>query len=166
MGKSLARHTAIVITALLLIVGVPVFRTGFFQRKLSGADTVSSATVVLEQPSGAYVVWLNRSHHPNADNLRTWEEFFRGEEIGYLFEDISCMVADLDSGGLELAKSFQSRLPENQMKIRKEDLTLMLSKAQNARYDVILMSKEIYEASGASQEEQEENTVVIEAEGI
>lgn len=76
------------------------------------------------------------------------------------------MVADLDSGGLELAKSFQSRLPENQMKIRKEDLTLMLSKAQNARYDVILMSKEIYEASGASQEEQEENTVVIEAEGI
>ena len=52
------------------------------------------------------------------------------------------------------------------MKIRKEDLTLMLSKAQNARYDVILMSKEIYEASGASQEEQEENTVVIEAEGI
>ena len=166
MGKALARHTVIVTTALFLIVGVPVFRTGYISGKLSGVDTVSSATVILEQPSGAYVVVINRDRHQNADNLRTWERFFRGEEIGYLFEDISCMVADVDSGGMELAKSFQSRLPENQMQIRPEDLTMMLSKAQNARYDVILMSKEVCEASGALQEGLEENAVVIEAEGI
>ena len=63
-------------------------------------------------------------------------------------------------------KSFQSRLPENQMSVRLEDITLMLSKAQYGRFDVILMSREIYEASGAADEKRESYVDLIEAEGL
>lgn len=160
------RHAGVVIAALLLFVGVPVFRTGYFQNRLSGVDAVSSATMIIDQPSGAYVVLINRIRHPDAEKLATWETFFSGEEIGFLFEDISCTVADSDAAGLELAKSFQSRLPENQMSVRLEDITLMLSKAQYGRFDVILMSREIYEASGAADEKRESYVDLIEAEGL
>lgn len=160
------RHAAVVLAALLLLAGVPTWRTGYFQRKLSGVDAVSSASVILDQPSGAYTVLINRDLHRDAENLKTWEAFFSGEEIGFLFEDISCAVADTDAAGLELAKSFQSRLPENQMKIRLEDSTLMLSKAQHGRFDVILMSREMYEASGASPEKKAERVDLVEADGL
>lgn len=160
------RHTGVVVLALVLLVGVPVYRTGYFQNQLSGADVISSATMIIDQPSGAYVVLINRDLHTNADNLATWEAFFKGEEIGFLFEDISCVVADSDAAGLELAKSFQSRLPENQMKIRREDITLLLSKAQYGRFDVIVMSKEMYEASGAADEKKNDRIDLIEAEGL
>ena len=160
------RHAGVVIAALLLLAGVPVCRTGYFQNRLSGVDAVSSATIIIDQPSGAYVVLINRDRHPDAEKLATWETFFSGEEIGFLFEDISCTVADSDAAGLELAKSFQSRLPENQMSVRLEDITLMLSKAQYGRFDVILMSREIYEASGAADEKRESYVDLIEAEGL
>lgn len=160
------RHAGVVIAALLLLAGVPVCRTGYFQNRLSGVDAVSSATMIIDQPSGAYVVLINRDRHPDAEKLSTWETFFSGEEIGFLFEDISCTVADSDAAGLELAKSFQSRLPENQMSVRLEDITLMLSKAQYGRFDVILMSREIYEASGAADEKRESYVDLIEAEGL
>ena len=160
------RHAGVVIAALLLFAGVPVYRTGYFQNRLSGVDAVSSATMIIDQPSGAYVVLINRDRHPDTEKLATWEAFFSGEEIGFLFEDISCTVADSDAAGLELAKSFQSRLPENQMSVRLEDITLMLSKAQYGRFDVILMSREIYEASGAADEKRESYVDLIEAEGL
>ena len=160
------RHAGVVIAALALLVGVPVYRTGYLQNKLSGVDVVSSATVVIDQPSGAYAVLINRDLHPDEEKLATWEAFFSGEEIGYLFEDISCTVADTDAAGLELARSFQSRLPENQMSIRLEDITLMLSKAQHGRFDVILMSREMYEACGAADEKKKDSVDLIEAEGL
>ena len=160
------RHAVTVLAALLLLVGVPAYRTGYFQAKLSGTDAVSSATVIIDQPSGAYVVLINPDRHPNRENLAVWEDFFRGEEIGFLFEDLSCVVADSDAGGLELARSFQSRLPENQMTIRLEDVTLMLSKARHGRYDVMLMSREFYDAWGASADADAGGADLIEAEGL
>lgn len=161
---SIIRHTLTVFMALLLLIGVPVYGTGYIQRKLSGADAVSSATTVIEQPSGAYVVLINRSRHPDRENLAEWEAFFHGREIGILFEDISCMVADIDEAGLELARSFQSRLPENQMSIRPENLTLLRSKADHGLYDVVLLSKEVYEASGGGATADENRDLVIEAQ--
>ena len=159
------RHTITVLLARLLIVGVPVFRTGYIQRRLSGADTVSSATVVIDQPSNACVVLINRGRHPDRENLEVWEQFFRGEEIGILFEDISCVVADTDPAGLETAISFQRRLPENQMTIRKEDLTLMRSKADQGLYDVMLLSRGLYEATGADRTASPERDDMIETRG-
>mgnify|MGYP007069910982 CR=1 FL=1 len=121
--------------------------------------------MVIDQPSGAYVVWINSGKHTNIDNLNTWKSFFSGEEIGFLFEDISCTVAGTDTAGLEIAKSFQSRLPENQMTLRTEDVTLMLSKAVDGRFDIILMSKEFYDGCHAGNLYDKEYMTGIFSEG-
>ena len=158
----IVRHVLIVTISLLVLLGIPVYFTGYFQRKLSGVDAVSAATVIVDAPSGAYVVLINPSLHQNTENLSVWESFFAGEEIDFLFEDISCVVADIDTSAYEIARSFQSRLPENQMTIRKEDITLMLSKAMNDKYDVVLMSKEIFDVYKADY--GMDDSVIIEGE--
>ncbi|MBR6230357.1 MAG: hypothetical protein IKR00_00285 [Lachnospiraceae bacterium] len=164
--KTAFRHMIIILAALFVLEGLPVLSTGYIQNKLSGVDAVSAATVIIDQPSGAYVVLINKDRHLNADNLETWQTFFKGEEIGILFEDISCTVADMDVSGLDMAQSFQSRLPENQMTLRKEDITLMLSKASCGLFDVIMMSKEVYDAYGAAAITDDEKMVIIEEEGV
>lgn len=151
--------------SLILIVGVPVLVTGFLQKEAEGTDAVSSATTVIAKPSGEYVVLLNKTYHKNQDNLDEWNEFFLGGEIDYIFEDISCVAMDNDSTGVELAKSFRSRLPENQMRIRTEDAALMLSKIEHGLFDVAIISKEIYEAYNMSALIAEDQTVIIEAGG-
>ena len=159
-------HLAVILGALFVLVGVPVYASGYVQRKLKGTDAVSSPTQILEQPSGAYVVMMNPLLHTNKEHLEVWHSFFRGEEIDFLFEDISCVVADTDAAGLELAKSFQSRLPENQMKVRTEDVTLLLSKLEYGRYDVALLSKELYDVYRDSLTKHGKQAVVIEEDGI
>lgn len=162
----LLRRAAVTVLGLFLLAGLPALLTGAPQRALQGTDAVSAATVVLDQPSGAYVVLINRGRHTNEDNLAVWDRFFRGEEIDFLFEDISCVTADSDPSGLELARSFQSRLPENQMRLRTENITLLLSKARWGIYDVILLSREVYDAYGAEGLTGGEDMLVIEAEGV
>ncbi len=159
-------HTAVVVLALLLIVGVPVYKTGYIQEHLSHEDSVSSPTTILEQPSGAYVVLINRDRHQNAENLAVWESFFRGEEIDYLFEDITCSVAKDDAVGLELARSMQSRLPENQMKVKPEETIIMFSKIDCGHYDVVLLSREFYDFCDIGETDLGSRTDVIEAEGV
>ena len=83
-----------------------------------------------------------------------------------LFEDISCLVMDTDAAGLEIAKSLQSRLPENQMKLRTENATLLLSKAKYGEFDMILVSREAYDAYGAQVIGKEPFVETIEAEGV
>ena len=160
------RHIIVVAVLLALLAGIPALATGYPQRLASGADAISSATVVLEQPSGAYVVLINRDRHKNNENLKVWEEFFSGKEISFLFEDISCVTADTDPVGLELARSFQSRLPENQMALRTENITLMLSKLDYGYFDVILMSREIYEAYLPDDMKGRSHVLVVRSEGL
>ena len=145
------RHIVIIIVALLMILGIPFTRTSYFAQLRSGnPDAAATASVIIDQPSGEYVVLINEDLHTNADNLAIWKDFFAGKEIPFLFEDIVCTVGSIDGGGLGMAQSYQSRLPENQMKIRQEDITLMLSKAEYKRFDIIVMSKEFAEMFGAS----------------
>lgn len=158
-------HVCIVAGVLFLILGIPVIHSGYLQ-KVTGADVISSASVIIDQPSGAYVVLINPERHRDAEKLSVWETFFRGEEIDFIFEDINCAVADSDPSGLELARSFQSRLPENQMGISVEDMTLILSKASCGRYDVILISKEIYEVWNADAVFSGIGADMIRSEGI
>ena len=90
--------------------------------------------------------------HENKDNLDQWITFFSGGDILYIFEDISAEFPQGDMGALELALSFQSRLPENQMKVREEDSVLLMSRADEGKYDIIIMSQEfadIYNAQTA-----------------
>ncbi len=160
------RHIAIVLLALFLLVGVPVYRSGYIQNKLAGVDTVSSASAIITQPSGEYAVLINPDLHTNKENLAVWESFFSGEEIDYLFEDISCIVIDTDAEGLELAKSLQSRLPENQMEVRTEDASLLLAKVFNGIYDVALISREVYETPSIQKLISNISCDLIESEGV
>lgn len=144
--KKLLGHIVSAVMTVVLLMGLPLLLSGniglLFGKK---ADAVSSATKAVDKPSGEYVVFINTSLHTDETALKSWETFFEtGDTDGIIdvFEDISCTVAESDKGGLEMAESFMSRLPENQMKIRTEDPTLMISKAEHGRFDVIVMSKE------------------------
>lgn len=139
------RHIAVTAAALGLMLAVPFFGSDYYSRLRSGADAVSAATQALDKPSGEYVVFINRALHTDSVNLAAWEGFFaEGKDDGLynVFEDLTCTVADSDPAGFEMAKSFQSMLPENQMKLKAENVMLMLSKAEHGRFDVIVMSKE------------------------
>ena len=50
------RHILIVTGAILVLVGIPVWSSGYIQGKLSGQDAISSATVMIEQPF--YVIMI------------------------------------------------------------------------------------------------------------
>lgn len=132
-------------------LGCPFMLTDFFSQIIygGGTDAVTSASVSLDKPSGEYVVLINRDMHKDEDKLADWETFFSGGEITYIFEDIACSVAAADTGAVELAQSFQSQLPENQMRVEKTDSTLMLSRADNGKFDIIIMSKEFAQANNA-----------------
>lgn len=135
------KHIIIVCVCLVVILGMPFL---YLYKRAGGNDTdaVSSASVIIDQPSGEYVVLINKNRRKDDDTLRTWISFFSGDEISFVFEDIICHVAESDTSGYTMAASFQSRLPENQMKVVSEDGTLMMSKAENGNYDIIVMSKE------------------------
>ena len=157
------RHIAIVAAAVIVFLGIPFLRSDTYKELTgkSAADTVSSASVIIEEPSGEYQIYINKDRHPDEENLATWIDFFEGKEISYLFEDIPCMVAKGDSLGLEAAKSLQSRLPENQMVIKEADPTLMLSKADQGRYDVIIISREMAEIYAADSVTGHEETIGV-----
>ncbi len=137
------KHIVVVLAALFVSLGIPFLTTGYFKTLISGdSDAVTSASAAVEQPSGDYVVLINLDKHTNAENLAVWKTFFQGGEIDFIFEDLTCTVAANDKGGREMAESFQSRLPENQMKIKQEDGVLMISKAEYKKFDIIIMSAE------------------------
>ncbi len=160
------RHAGRVAVMLLVLLGIPLLAVGAPEKIIHGADAISSATVVLEQPSGEYVVLINGKLHEDKEALKTWEAFFRGEDIGFLFEDISCMVASSDASGLEMAKSFQSRMPENQMRVRPENPALLQGKAAAGLFDVIIASREMDEVYGFSRVGSREEVQVIQSEDL
>ena len=154
--RSILRHTAVAAAGLILLLGVPFVGTGALRALTAGgADAVSGASVILAQPSGEYVALINAAMHPDRKKLEEWATFFGGGEISYIFEDISCSVPKGDAGALETAKSFQSRLPENQMKIVIEDPTLLLSRADGGNFDILILSREFAEAYHAGTAEKE-----------
>jgi hypothetical protein len=145
------KHTLVVLMGVMLLLGLPFLTTDYAQSKIHGTvDTVSSASVIIDQPSGNYIVLINQAMHTNQENLNTWVRFFSGEEISYLFEDISCSVISGDSGALTMAQSFQSRLPEKQMSIQEENATLLMSRADHGKYDMMILSKEFAESYDAA----------------
>lgn len=159
--QKILKHFGIIIASLVLLLGVPLVCTGKAGSLFSGdLDAVSSASVILDQPSGNYIILINKELHQNEDNLNQWITFFSGGEILYIFEDISCSVANADVSGLELAKSFQSKLPENQMQIVTEDATLLMSRADKGLYDIIIMSAEFAETYSAQTAYGSEDEVV------
>ena len=141
------KHIGIVAAGVLLILGIPLCCTGYVSTVLSGdVDAVTSASQVLDEPSGDFVILINQELHPDEDALRDWVRFFRGDvaegELVIIFEDIARSVPAGDAAGVEMAESLRSQLPENQMTIEKEDGTLIVSRADAGLFDMIIMSRE------------------------
>ena len=145
-------HGAGLIACLALILALP-YRLFIGPIDLGalfgGVDAVSSASVILDAPSGSYVVLLNTPLHEKRGTVGQWTEFFQGESP-LIMEDIRCLAARQDAVGVEMAQSYRSRLPENQMKLSIEDGTMMLSRADLGQFDAIVMSREFAEAFSAS----------------
>ena len=140
----IVKHIVFTAAALIILLGIPFANSDYFKKMISGnPDAVSSSSVVVEKPSGDYIVFINLEKHTNKENLSLWHDFFEGRDVSFIFEDIKCYAAQNDVNGLTMARNFQSRLPENQMQILIEDGTLILSKAEYNKFDVIVMSQEI-----------------------
>ena len=137
-------HLFLVVGAVFLTVGVPFMMTDYYKGLFSSneVDAVSSPSVIIDKPSGNYIVLINTSLHKDKSKLDQWISFFSGEETDIIFEDIACTVAEGDAKGLEMAQSFQSKLPENQMKIKEEEAVLVISRAEEGKFDILLMSKD------------------------
>lgn len=165
-GK-IGRHFAIVVIALFCILGIPFLQSDVFAtwKGRGDVDAVSGASVIVDKPSGEYVVLINGQMHLSEEGLQTWVDFFEGKEVSFIFEDITCYVAKQDPTGWKMALSFQSRLPENQMTVRREDVTLMLSKAEYGKYDIMILSREVADAYRTTSLEQQENTIVLKLGG-
>ncbi|MBQ9382690.1 MAG: hypothetical protein IJT87_00485 [Ruminiclostridium sp.] len=156
----LLRHIAVCTVSLLLLAVLPFALAGGFSRLSGGTDAVSSASAVIDKPSGSYIVLINRDRHSESD-LEAWREFFSGGDFSIIFDDISCVTLDGDAGALTLAQSFMSRLPENQMTVKSREAVITLSKADNGRTDVMIVSDEAAEKYGLSSVYDGKNVEVI-----
>ena len=165
--KKLLRPLAVLCAlALALLLPYRAFigpLSGLFAR-LGGVDAVTSASVIIDKPSGAYVVLLNEERHTKRGTAEDWARFLQGESL-VIMDDVDCQVIDQDSGGRQLAESYQSRLPENQMRVRGENGLLLVSKAEYGGFDMIVMSKEYADSYNARTVYDQANVRVLEIGG-
>lgn len=144
-------HIVCIAALALVLIGVPVAlyaNPAVFTAETP--DAISSATTIQEAPSGHFTIYINERMHAKKDVLADWETFFRGEDAPLIMEDITCIALAADPAGVDMAKSLQSRLPENQMKLRTEEAMIALSKAEAGVFDCLVMSDEAVAANDAS----------------
>ena len=135
-------HVAITVCALLILAGLPILTHFDFTASGQDPDAVSGASIVLpDLPSGDFLVLVNTAKH--TDTMQDWTRFFRGEDFPVIFEDIRCIVAKGDAAGQQMAERLQAQLPENQMTLRTENPTLLVSKAEAGYIDVAIFSNEM-----------------------
>ena len=138
---------------------------GYINWSSDSPDAVSSATakpVSAGDMSGKYIVFINRGLHDKAGTTGDWEKFFSfTDDVPLIMEDITCKVAQLDSEGLDTARKYQARLPENQMKIEQEAGVMLLSKAELGRFDVMIVSEAAAKSYSAQTLYDKENILTI-----
>ncbi len=156
------KHFFIIFISLFLIIGIPAVFFGDWSSVFNkgGVDAVSGASLdVPDSPSGNFYIFMNRARH---HELSEWQDFFEERPVGVIFEDLSCQVLSADVTGVQLAERYQARLAENQMKLRPESNSLLLSaKIENGFFDVVIVSKEISDACGLKQVFSNNDIMVI-----
>lgn len=137
-------HIACIGTLLLAFFCVPCWlgKVNVAALLPGSTDLVSSATAIQEAPSGHYTIFINTDLHTDAEVLELWKSFLAGEDVPLIMEDVTCVTAAGDAAGIEMATSLASRLPANQMKVYTEDGTLVMSKAEVGRFDIMVLSDE------------------------
>lgn len=145
--KTVLRYALRLLSVLLTAAAVfgLLYAGGAVSLGQNSADAVSAATaqsISAEDMNGKWVVLLNRTLHDKAGTSNDWKRFFSFDEnVPLIMEDITCKVAQFDAQGLDTARQYQARLPENQMTIREEPGVMLLSKAELGRFDVIILSE-------------------------
>ena len=159
------KHAAAVFLALFVTLGIPSLAYVDFSALFGGkVDAVSGASLELpEQPSGNFVILLNRDRHK--DTAEEWTTFFSGGETDVIMDDVACMAAQGDATGIQLAERFRSRLAENQMTVRQVDPTLLASRADAGAYDAVIVSAEMADALTLSTAYGRAETAVIAVSG-
>ena len=169
MKKKILEHFCVIAAGLLVLFGIPLIRYSDRLIALLGKDpdAVTGATMLIpDQPSGEFVVLLNRQKH--AETLAEWTDFFLEKPVDVIFEDLDCIVIDADVSGIQLAERYQARLAENQMMISRQNGLLAVSKAQWGDYDVLILSKEFADVYTLSTvcEREETMVIIVTGEGI
>ena len=152
-------HLSLTLGLSFAIFGLPILSNLDF----GGASSISSGgTISLpEKPSGEFRVYMKTS--PHLENLSKWEAFFKGDEenITVIFDDIVCSVTSSDPSAYELGLRYQIYLPENQMKLKRENATLLASKVETGHIDVAIFSKEVAEYLELAVDESEADITVF-----
>ena len=144
-ARKVLGHIGLTALMLAVLVGLPMWKYIGSVSPGQTVDAASGATIALpDKPSGDFIVLINTARH--SDTLGDWGAFFRSEDFPVIFEDISCMVAQGDASGQQMAERFQAQLPENQMMLREENPTLLVSKAEAGYIDVAVFSREMADA--------------------
>lgn len=146
--QSLPGHLAAAAAAVFLCILLPGYFLTDVPARLAGtADAVSSASLEIpDRPSGSYVVLIRSDLHPQT--LEEWTNFFTEKPVDVIMEDIHCFVDQADAAGREMADRYRLRLAENQMTVTEENGTLLVSKAENGLFDVIVLSREMADLQG------------------
>ena len=158
------KHIAVCLAGIALLIAAPFALAGGLSVFSQDTDAVSSASVIIDKPTGSYTVLINRGRHKSESDLAAWHEFFSGGDFRIIFDDIECVTLSGDTGALTLAQSFMSRLPENQMKVTAADAVLTLSKAENGRFDMMIVSAEAAKKYGIEDIYKGKNVDVIAVE--
>ena len=157
-------HIGAVTLALFVTLGIPALAYVDFPALFGAVDAVSRASMELpEQPSGNFVILLNRTRH--SGTAEDWTTFFSGGETDVIMDDVACLAAQGDATGVQLAERFRSRLAENQMTVRTINPTLLASRADAGVYDVAIVSEEMAEALTLSTAYERAETAVITVRG-
>lgn len=155
-------HIVVVVALLGAFVALPFFSSVNVKALESGDfNAVSSATAAVDAPDGHYTILINADRHTDKEVLADWMAFFSGEDVPLIMEDISCVAIESDPAGIEMAKSLQSRLPENRMTLRLENGVLALSKAEVGKFDTMVMSDDVADLFEATTLNDNPNVVVI-----
>lgn len=157
----LVKHFGFAAAALFICLGIPCLYFAHAGTLFSGgADAVSGASLdIPDQPSGTFLVLVNREKHPLT--MDEWTAFFSEQEVGVIMEDIHCLITRGDTAGKELADRYVARLAENQMQVTEEDGTLVVSRAENGMFDVILISTDAAKIYDYSRIRDDRETAVI-----
>jgi len=69
-------HIAVCAAGITALLGIPLILTGGLAKLTGGTDAVSSASVIIEKPSGNYTVMINRERHKNEKDLADGRDSF------------------------------------------------------------------------------------------
>lgn len=140
------KHILCIAVGLLVFFVMPGLLFGDLPALVSGGpDAVSGASMEIpDTPSGEYVVLINRDRH--SLTMEDWRAFFEERPVGVIMEDISCLLVQGDASGKQLAERYLARLAANQMTLKEENSLLVVSRAENGQFDVVILSKEMADA--------------------